>query len=821
MSTPLARRVISAFIASPGDLADERKKAREVVEELNRSLGRAFNIFVDLIGWEDTLPGAGRPQELINRDVDACDLFLGLLWRRWGMSSGMYSSGFEEEFERARKRREETGSPEIWMAFKQIDADLLRDPGDQLRQVLAFREAQVAARELLYKEFTDAENWGRQLREWLTVYLSEIAKKSLQQPAESGAGVSAPSGDDGTVSHEGEQDADRLPLQVRKLGERLAVAFRQPNVGAYLTSVISLDRFETARLQLLTKALIAQRYTHDVLDVHDTNLLYPYRERVELVPPEPGVLFRTLVLDRADTCPGWYWFRDMPRRALVDSLFSQAVEASGGWARSRTFDLLKLAQLQPEGEGAEGQLGAALADSDEEVRAAALDYIAVVKVSGFREQVDAVAKDAVGRVAIAASRAASVLRDPADPTHQLLSLVREEALPTGEAVEDVQKNIQQVDVAALCDALETTRASLRRTAANELLRRGDLSEEQALRLLEDEERSIRAIGVRHLIQLGTRFTPTQITELLKPPEGRGGGLLQSLLIQTNDEAVDPDNVLAELFGTYSLEQLEPLVGWFSPHGQLAYREIGLRFFEQRGEQIRTDLEGRFDRLHAEGVAKIRKDLGGFANDIIDGYQKLDDYVRSRYAASALAALAANGTSEDARLARKVLGDKRLTKSGEAVPEAIAVLRRFGDASDVELLLNVASDGPVASRKPATEAALGLSPGVGGVAPRLLESQDVSTVRAALRSLRGEDADQVGEMVRDLLKSGSEGIRLASAALLAEIFEWAHGLEVLLNGYLEESTYFYNVVCWWDRVLYAPEPLRGAYRRLLTAQLEAS
>src|SRR6185369_7787589 len=95
------RNIIIAFIASPGDVADERRVAREVVEELNESL-RAINWQIDLLGWEDTLPGAARPQELINKDVDACDLFIGILWRRWGQPTGEYSSGIEEEFERGR-----------------------------------------------------------------------------------------------------------------------------------------------------------------------------------------------------------------------------------------------------------------------------------------------------------------------------------------------------------------------------------------------------------------------------------------------------------------------------------------------------------------------------------------------------------------------------------------------------------------------------------------------------------------------------------------------------------------------------------------------
>jgi len=141
--------LLTVFIASPGDLVEERRIAREVVDEVNRTLGRVFGVHVELVGWEDTLPGGGRPQELINRDVARCDLFVGLLWGRWGTATGEYSSGFEEEFERARRRRRESGSPEMWLSFKAIDRNQLADPGEQLTKVLGFRQAQETARELL------------------------------------------------------------------------------------------------------------------------------------------------------------------------------------------------------------------------------------------------------------------------------------------------------------------------------------------------------------------------------------------------------------------------------------------------------------------------------------------------------------------------------------------------------------------------------------------------------------------------------------------------------------------------------------------------
>src|SRR5256885_2048617 len=101
-------KVLHVFIASPNDLADERRAIKEVADVLNSSFGKEVGLHTQLLGWEDRLPGFGRPQEQINEDVDKADLFVGVLWRRWGSKTGNpnFTSGFEEEFSRALARRE-------------------------------------------------------------------------------------------------------------------------------------------------------------------------------------------------------------------------------------------------------------------------------------------------------------------------------------------------------------------------------------------------------------------------------------------------------------------------------------------------------------------------------------------------------------------------------------------------------------------------------------------------------------------------------------------------------------------------------------------
>ena len=88
------------------------------------------------VGWEDTLGGIGRPQEIINEDLRSCDYFLMLLWDGWGTnpqkSQKKYRSSTEEEFSVATQCFIDEAYPmrQVVILFKAVDARRLSDPGE-------------------------------------------------------------------------------------------------------------------------------------------------------------------------------------------------------------------------------------------------------------------------------------------------------------------------------------------------------------------------------------------------------------------------------------------------------------------------------------------------------------------------------------------------------------------------------------------------------------------------------------------------------------------------------------------------------------------
>jgi hypothetical protein len=74
------------FIASPGGLESERQAFKDILFEQNINEANGRNTHFTPEGWEITISGVGRPQSLINKQIEECDYFILLLHDRWGSS---------------------------------------------------------------------------------------------------------------------------------------------------------------------------------------------------------------------------------------------------------------------------------------------------------------------------------------------------------------------------------------------------------------------------------------------------------------------------------------------------------------------------------------------------------------------------------------------------------------------------------------------------------------------------------------------------------------------------------------------------------------
>ena len=196
-------KTIRIFISSPGDVAEERDKARQVVHDLQRRyLGR-----LDLVPvlWEDLALQADtsfqQGIELVLSREHGVDIAVFILWSRLGSPLGKrvrkpdgneYRSGTEREFDLMLQARQQSGGqrPAILAYVRQDDKgfnNALKDkPTNELEAIIQqrkaaeafireqFHEAEGGHNARAYHTFTEPVSFAVRLRTHLAQLLDEM-----------------------------------------------------------------------------------------------------------------------------------------------------------------------------------------------------------------------------------------------------------------------------------------------------------------------------------------------------------------------------------------------------------------------------------------------------------------------------------------------------------------------------------------------------------------------------------------------------------------------------------------------------------------------
>lgn len=167
------------MIASPGDVAEERNIAREVIHDWNDINSQRSKVMLASVGWDShSSPELGaRPQQLINeRVLKDCDLLVGIFWTRLGTPTGKAQSGTVEEIE----EHVASGKPAmIYFSSKPVSLESVEI--EQYRQVKAIRESWQ--KRGLIETFDDAHEFRQKLAKQLQLCLNsnQYLMKILKQ----------------------------------------------------------------------------------------------------------------------------------------------------------------------------------------------------------------------------------------------------------------------------------------------------------------------------------------------------------------------------------------------------------------------------------------------------------------------------------------------------------------------------------------------------------------------------------------------------------------------------------------------------------------
>lgn len=169
------------FIASPGDVSKERDMLSQVVAEINQIHSKPLDYSLELLKWEThTAPGAGRPQQVINEQIGPYDIFIGIMWRRFGTPTGVADSGTEEEFRIAYKAWQ--ADPSVILMFYFCQKPFMPrkvEELDQMRKILLFRHELEG--KALFWNYSSPKDFEGKIRKHLCMRMNRLMKDKKNQ----------------------------------------------------------------------------------------------------------------------------------------------------------------------------------------------------------------------------------------------------------------------------------------------------------------------------------------------------------------------------------------------------------------------------------------------------------------------------------------------------------------------------------------------------------------------------------------------------------------------------------------------------------------
>ena len=246
----------------------------------------------------------------------------------------------------------------------------------------------------------------------------------------------------------------------------------------------------------------------------------------------------------------------------------------------------------------------------------------------------------------------------------------------------------------LSRGLAHTDGHVRLLSVQELAKRGSLDTPAANALLKDPCLEVREFCVGFLLAKGEKLSPEAIREILTDVPER---------LRAGFPPPRADEFVAQVLIDEEYEALCARVKWLAMDAPVAYRILAVKHFDKMGQRIRTDIRDRFEPLKQEWIVSSSKELlakvpllkanasaltaAKLVNALVKKEVKpeIQEFVRRRYLAAAMAGLAEHGNRSDLDLARALLGEKS-EYMDEPKAQAIILVKKYGEAGDVPMLV---------------------------------------------------------------------------------------------------------------------------------------
>ncbi|MCY4227677.1 MAG: DUF4062 domain-containing protein [Gammaproteobacteria bacterium] len=801
--------IIRIFLASPSGLEKEREAIREAIDHINRRNSHRWLLRFEALGWEDAVGGNQRAQEIINRNLERCDYFFGLLADYWGSPpypeediKSEYTSGFEEEYELAQNLHGGERMLDIMLFFRKIPEDKMRDPGESLRKVLDFQNQVRERRQPLYKEFDGLDDFKVKIEDALI----EIGWNRSRQNS------------GGRKSTSGNQALEKVePVKMETIDTEQY--FFSETIRDFLNvmrnksgTIHGLSNIEVARLRLISLGLDGLGNDDVNIGVHDANLLYFFRSSLDLSPDERSTLFFDGFENiENQSFPLWHWTDGDPKTA---EKFIQQIICSVGLASdivvSYALNLASIFDYRPPKTIDRGVLirkwlelnrSYVLLNAAESYLSRCADECDIPVLQQISEELYG-QQSAMLKCIIVCIR---FRQSENEGFRELLELDPSEISIELQAVlQDAIKN----QAPEVLEKLVKQKADyLRILSVKELVWRDALSENLAMGLSRDLSVEVRLEALKTLVDKGKPVSEQQAKQALVM-KGRGLGNL-----------IPNDTSKLEDYWRHCLERntLEELLRIEEENSDPLEADALLMacksFPDQTGGLLRDLIRDRFQGRFEKRVMKLAIPPSPWTRDIVMNFRARKEHACNIHMQEALDILALQMKREDLGLIREAV-ELQEVKVGVGV---YGFLARFGDWNDVERILKLwdkFEDAPAGLASLGGNAAnvdiqLAMAEALAQIGrTRFVDLLEKLRSHELLYSVVKVVSDKAfmqlsDEITLELMHVDNQDVRRAVALRCLQLLPKSK-ITVLLQSYMKKEERYYNVIHWLDLGMTMPK-----------------
>jgi hypothetical protein len=476
----------------------------------------------------------------------------------------------------------------------------------------------------------------------------------------------------------------------------------------------------------------------------------------------------------------------------------------------------------------------AINDNENEIKIKALDICASRGDESYLKTIEAHLSDTNKDVARSAWTAKFAILSRTN-TEAAIKFLQESENNGGLYISYLKKIKDNISETKLRELTNNTDPQIQTFAFKQLLNMEHLSTNEIRSLLDNQSPELRRLAYLSLIDSGEKFDAKVVKEKWSSEHRT---LLGGLLSASSTNQME--FIVSKIYDGYQKEALLGEINWLpSDTGALAYFSFGCRFFDSFKEQLHKDLDTDFKRIKDKYIENFEHELRRVIKEHISKdpklsneplsriepiiekmlenqmkrnlaeIEELDEFIKKHFILSALRILTLRGTSESLKYARKYAD----SNDKEIQDLVVQIISKYGNDEDVPALIKIAFNNYSSTKIEAVRWALKFSGFDKTVIKQFLESGEKEIVKTCLAYDLTAKLYSLTEDAKKLLMDKTDDIRLYALSYLANILA-SKKLDALLKTYLAGPTYYYNVVCWLDKILFAPFKIKKTYKKEL-------